>query len=76
MKEIIRYITEEFTKNLINLRWEFYQAPEDLSDFVLNARKATDELGRRFVQEMVQEMNVQMSRTFFSGWQNHLTAHT
>jgi len=60
MKEIIRYITEEFTKNLINLRWEFYQAPEDLSDFVLNTRKATDELGRRFVQAMVQEMNDQI----------------
>ena len=60
MEEIIRYITEDFIKNLINLQREFYRAPESLADFVLNTRKATDELGRRFVQAMVQEINDQI----------------
>ena len=60
MEEIIRYITEDFIKNLINLQWEFYQSPADLTEFILNTRRATDELGRRFVQTMVQEINDQI----------------
>lgn len=60
MEEIIRYITEDFIKNFMNLQLEFYKSPANLAEFILNTRKATDELGRRFVQAMVQEINDQI----------------
>ena len=57
MEEIIRYITENFIKNLENLQLELYREPSNLAEFVLKTRKETDEIGRRFVQMMVQGMN-------------------
>lgn len=57
MEEIIRYITEIFIKNLENLQLDLYRNPTNLADFVLKIRKETDEIGRRFVQMMVQGMN-------------------
>lgn len=57
MEEIIRYLTEDFIKNLEKLQLELYRQPENLADFVLKTRKETDEIGRRFIQMLVQEMN-------------------
>ena len=57
MDEIIRYITENFIKNLENLQLELYREPSNLADFVLKTRKETDEIGRLFIQMMVQGMN-------------------
>lgn len=60
MEEIIRYITEDFIKNLSNLQQEFYKSPKSLAEFILNTRKETDELCRKFIQTMIQEINDQI----------------
>lgn len=57
MKEIIDYFAEEFIKNLIELRMDFYKEPENLAEFVMATKKETDELARRTVQAVIQEMD-------------------
>ncbi len=57
MEEIIRYITEEFTKNLNDHLMEFYNGTIDLAEFVIAIRKETDEIGRRYLEKVVQEIN-------------------
>jgi hypothetical protein len=57
MEEIIRYLTEIFIKNLEKIQLQWYREPSNLADFVLKTRKETDEIGRQFVQLMVQGMN-------------------
>ena len=57
MEEIIRYLTENFIKNLENLQMELYKHPGDLAGFVTKTRKETDDFGRKFVQTMIQELN-------------------
>ena len=57
MEEIIRYITEDFTKNISKIRENFYETPENLAEFINGTRKETDEVARRIVQSAIQEMN-------------------
>jgi hypothetical protein len=57
MEEIIRYITEDFIKNLFGLEENLYKETDSLADFVLKTRKETDEIGRRFIQMVIQGMN-------------------
>lgn len=57
MEKIISYLMGEFIKNLEELRKNLYKDPEKLADFILKTRKETDELGRRFVELVVQEIN-------------------
>ena len=57
MEEIIRYFYEECIKNFVDLRMELYHHPENLAEFTTNIRKETDELARRTVEMVLQEMN-------------------
>ena len=57
MEKIIRYITEDFIKNLDRLMVDLYSDSKDLTDFILGTKKETDELGRRFVEMVIQEVN-------------------
>lgn len=57
MEEIINYIAEEFIKNLSNRIEDFYDSPEDLAEFIISIRKETDEIARRTVQAVVQELD-------------------
>lgn len=57
MKEIINYFAEEFIYKLIDLKIGLYKEPEDLAGFIINVKKETDELARRTIQMVIQEMN-------------------
>lgn len=57
MEEIIRYFSEECINKFVDLRMELYEHPENLAEFILNTRKETDELARRTVEMVLQEMN-------------------
>ena len=57
MEEIIRYFNEECIKKFIDLRIDLYKSPEDLAGFITATRKETDEIARRFVETVIQEMN-------------------
>lgn len=57
MEEIIRYFYEECIKKFIDLRIDLYKSPEDLAGFISATRKETDEIARRFVETVIQEMN-------------------
>ena len=57
MEEIIRYITEEFIKNLEKLQMEFYNGTMDLADYIIAIRKETDEIGRRYLKDFIQEID-------------------
>ena len=57
METIISYITEKFIQNLSDLTENFYQDPTKLSDFILSIRKETDELGRKFLESTIQELD-------------------
>lgn len=57
MQTIINYMAEEFIKKLTETRNELYKNPKNLAEFVIATRKETDELARRFIQEVVQEMD-------------------
>ena len=60
MQEIIRYFMEECIKNLEDVQVDFYKNPEMLAEFVLNIRKETDEIARRFLQMVLQDMDQQI----------------
>ncbi len=57
MEEIIRYFYEECINKFVDLRMELYEHPENLAEFIQNTRKETDELARRTVETVLQEMN-------------------
>ena len=57
MEEIVRYITEEFIKNIINLQTEFYNSSIDLATFILRIRRETDEIGSRYLVNLIQEID-------------------
>lgn len=57
METIINYLSEEFIKKLVELQKELYKDPKALADFVIDVRNTTDDLARRFVQEMIQELD-------------------
>ena len=57
MQTIIDYMAGEFIKKLADLQLNFYRNPTEVAEFVLETRKETDELARRFVQEMIEEMD-------------------
>ncbi len=57
MENIISYITEEFIKKILDLKLEFYKEPRNIADLVVSTRMETDEIARRIIQEVLQEMN-------------------
>lgn len=57
MYDIIRYFNEECIKKFMDLREKLYEEPQNLAEFVCNIRKETDEIARRTIQEVIQEMN-------------------
>ena len=57
MEEIIRYFYEECIRKFVDLRMGLYQHPENLAEFIQDIRKETNELARRTVQMVLQEMN-------------------
>ncbi len=57
METIISYIAEEFIKKIIKLREELYRDPQKLADFIRSTREVTDDLARRIIQEIIQELD-------------------
>ena len=57
MQTIINYIAEEFIIKLNDRKNELYKEPKNLAEFVIATKKETDELARRFIQEVIQEMD-------------------
>ncbi len=57
MKNIIHYFNEECIRKFGELREKLYEDPEDLAGFILGIRRETDEIARRAIQEVIQEMN-------------------
>ena len=57
MEDIIRYINEEFIYKLADLRENLYRDPKDLAGFIRDLRKETDEIARRAVEDVVQEVD-------------------
>ena len=57
MEEIIRYFNKECINKFVDLRLELYEKPQNLADFVKAVQKETNELARRIVEAVVQEMN-------------------
>ena len=57
METIIRYLEEEFIKKLIEMRQEFYKDPTALSDFVMETQKEVNELARKYIENVIQEMD-------------------
>ena len=57
MQTIIDYMAEEFIKKLSKSKNDFYKNPQNLAEFVLSTRKETDELARKFIQNVIQELD-------------------
>jgi hypothetical protein len=57
METIISYITEEFIKKLIRLKEDLYKDPQRLAEFIRSTHDVTDDLARRIVQEIIQELD-------------------
>ena len=57
MQTIINYIAEEFIIKLNDRKNELYKEPKNLAEFVIATKKETDELARRFIQEVIQELD-------------------
>ncbi len=57
MINIIRYFNEECIRKFDELKEKLYKDPEDLAGFICGIRKETDEIARRTIQEVIQEMN-------------------
>ncbi|XME01438.1 ISLre2 family transposase [Lachnospiraceae bacterium C1.1] len=57
MENIIRYFMYDCIKNLFNTKLNLYKDTTDLAYFVLNVQEEVQELGRRFIQDTLQEMN-------------------
>ena len=56
IEENIRYFNEECIKKFIDLRIDLYKRSEDLAGFITATRKETDEIARRIVETVIQEM--------------------
>ena len=50
-------MAEEFIIKLNDRKNELYKEPKNLAEFVIATKKETDELARRFIQEVIQEMD-------------------
>ena len=57
MNDIIRYFNEECIRKFLDLREKLYEDPENLAGFIRDIRKETDEIARRTIQQVIQEMN-------------------
>lgn len=67
MENIINYLDEDFIHYLAeNIQKEvenYYDRPAELADFVLGIKKATDELGRRIIESVLNEIDDQFCRS-------------
>lgn len=57
MENIIRYFMENCIRNLFDTKLELYKDTTDLAGFVIKVQEEVHELGRRFIQDSLQEMN-------------------
>ncbi|QFJ55088.1 ISLre2 family transposase [Pseudobutyrivibrio xylanivorans] len=57
MEEIIKYFADVFITNLYDAKIDFYKNPQSLAELVIATKKETDELGRLFIQSVLQEMD-------------------
>ncbi|SFK94754.1 Uncharacterised protein family (UPF0236) [Lachnospiraceae bacterium KH1T2] len=57
MENIIRYFMDDYIRNLFDTKLGLYKDTTDLAGFVLKVQEEVQELGRRFIQDSLQEMN-------------------
>ena len=65
MEEIIKYFADVFITNLYDAKIDFYKNPQSLAELVIATKKETDELGRLFIQSVLQEMDTLLKEFTF-----------